>query len=80
MDQKFYDLLEANPVIAAVKDMGGGWMLAVPGKKLKSYLSFLEISVILAVLSGRLRRKKGSNGAYRFNHRTQWQRGSGRFY
>lgn len=23
MDQKFYDLLEANPVIAAVKDMGG---------------------------------------------------------
>lgn len=56
MDQKFYDLLEANPVIAAVKDMGG--VLAVPGKKLKSYLSFLEISVILAVLSGRLRRKK----------------------
>ena len=23
MDQKFYDLLESNPVIAAVKDMEG---------------------------------------------------------
>ena len=32
MDQKFYDLLEANPVIAAVKDMGGGGCLLCQGR------------------------------------------------
>ena len=50
MDQRFYDMFESNPVIAAVKDLDG-LEKCCHLEDIKVVLSFLATSVLYRILS-----------------------------